>query len=96
MASCNMRHGSPGCWPPQLRRAGLATTAPRPTVNLGVKSFAVDRRRPRDRDLLLVVLTSGFIAAAELGLKEHHRLTLARQMRERCLVGRRASSKLAA
>jgi hypothetical protein len=80
-----------------LRQAGLATKAPLPTVNLGVKSIAVDdRRRHRDRDLLLVVLTSGFIAAAELGLKEHHRLTLARQMRELCLVGRRASSKLAA
>lgn len=34
------------------------------------------------------------VAAAELGLKEHDRLTLARQMMERRLVGRRSSSNL--
>lgn len=34
------------------------------------------------------------MAAAELGLKEHDRLALARQMMERKLDGRRTSSKL--
>lgn len=34
------------------------------------------------------------IAAAEIGLKEHDRLALARKMMERKLKGRRTSSKL--
>ena len=34
------------------------------------------------------------MAAAEIGLKEHDRLALARQMMERKLEGRRTSSKL--
>lgn len=39
-------------------------------------------------------MLAGIVAAAELGLKEHDRLALARKMTERRLVGRRTSSKL--
>lgn len=42
----------------------------------------------------MLALLAGIIAAAELGLKEHDRLTLARQSMERRLIGRRQTSKL--
>jgi hypothetical protein len=77
-----------------LRQAGLATTAHLAAINLGLKSIPVERRRHRHRDTRLAALTHALIATAELGLKEHDRLTLARQMMERRLIGRRTSSKL--
>lgn len=77
-----------------LRQFGVATGPHLPTINLGLKSISVDRRRHRDRENRLVAITQGFIAAAEAGLKEHDRLALARTMMERKLQGRRASSKL--
>ena len=39
-------------------------------------------------------MAQGFNAAAEIGLKEHDRLALARHIMERKLEGRRTSSKL--
>ncbi|AIC31302.1 HTH DNA-binding domain-containing protein (plasmid) [Rhizobium etli bv. mimosae str. IE4771] len=77
-----------------LRRAGLTTAAHLAAFNLGLKSLPVDRRRHRARDTRLLAIVNGVIAAAELGLKEHDRLALARQMMERRLVGRRSSSNL--
>ena len=77
-----------------LRQAGLTTAAHLAAFNLGLKSIPVDRRRHRDRETRLLALLTGITAAAELGLKEHDRLTLARQAMERRLVGRRTSSKL--
>ena len=77
-----------------LRQAGLTTAAHLAAVNLGLKSIPVERRRHRARDTRLLAIVHGIIAAAELGLKEHDRLTLAKQMMERRLVGRRASSNL--
>lgn len=77
-----------------LRQAGLTTAAHLAAVNLGLKSIPVDRRRHRDRETRLLALLAGIAAAGELGLKEHDRLTLARQAMERRLVGRRQSSKL--
>ncbi len=77
-----------------LRQAGLTTAAHLATVNLGLKSIAVERRRHRGRDIRLLAIVNGIIAAAEFGLKEHDRLALARQMMERRLVGRRSSSNL--
>lgn len=77
-----------------LRRAGVTTAAHLAAVNLGLKSIPVDRRRHRDRETRLLAILQGLIAAAELGLKEHARLTPARQMMERKLTGRRPSSKL--
>jgi len=77
-----------------LRQAGVTTGAHLAAVNLGLKSIPVDRRRHRDRETRLLADAHGLTAAAELGLKEHDRLALARQMMERKLTGRRTSSKL--
>ncbi|MDP9632435.1 UNVERIFIED_ORG: hypothetical protein J2W85_004520 [Ensifer adhaerens] len=77
-----------------LRQAGITTAAHLAAVNLGLKSIPVDRRRHRDRETRLLAIAHGLIATAELGLKEHDRLALARQMMERKLTGRRTSSKL--
>ncbi|TCU34710.1 uncharacterized protein DUF1612 [Rhizobium azibense] len=46
------------------------------------------------RDTRLLAIANGIIAAAELGIREHDRLALAKQMMERRLVGRRSSSNL--
>jgi hypothetical protein len=77
-----------------LREAGLTTAAHLTAINLGLKSIPVDRRRHPGRNTRLLALLNGLVAAAELGLKEHDRLALARQVLERRLIGRRASSKL--
>jgi len=77
-----------------LRQAGLTTAAHLAALNLGLKSIPVDRRRHRDRDTRLLAILTGITSAAELGLKEHDRLTLARQSMERRLIGRRQTSKL--
>ncbi|KAA3499125.1 DUF1612 domain-containing protein [Agrobacterium tumefaciens] len=77
-----------------LRRAGITSGAHVAAINLGLKTIPVDRRRHRDRETRLLAIAHGFLAAAEIGLKEHDRLTLAKAMFERKLEGRRASSKL--
>ncbi len=77
-----------------LQEEGLTSAAHLATINLGLKSIPVERRRHRARDTRLLAIVHGLIAAAELGLKEHDRLALARQMLERRLVGRRSSSNL--
>ncbi len=77
-----------------LRQAGITTGAHLAAINLGLKTIPVDRRRHRDRETRLLAIAHGLIAAAELGLKEHDRLALARTMFERKLDGRRTSSKL--
>ncbi|WP_421361896.1 RHE_PE00001 family protein [Agrobacterium rosae] len=77
-----------------LRHAGITSGAHLGAVNLGLKTVPVDRRRHRDRETRLLAIAHGLLVAAELGLKEHDRLALARTMMERKLVGRRTSSKL--
>ncbi|UXS05537.1 RHE_PE00001 family protein [Agrobacterium tumefaciens] len=77
-----------------LRRAGITTGAHLAAINLGLKTIPVDRRRHRDRETRILAIAHGLIAAAEVGLKEHDRLALARHMMERKLMGRRTSSKL--
>ncbi len=77
-----------------LRHAGITTGAHLAAINLGLKSIPVDRRRHRDRETRLLAIAQGFLAAAEIGMKEHDRLALARKMFERKLEGRRTSSKL--
>ncbi len=77
-----------------LRRAGITSGAHLAAVNLGLKTIPVDRRRHRDRETRLLAIAHGFLATAEIGMKEHHRLALARQLMERKLEGRRTSSKL--
>ncbi|MBY2924419.1 DUF1612 and helix-turn-helix domain-containing protein [Rhizobium leguminosarum] len=77
-----------------LRQAGVTTGSHLAAINLGLKAIPVDRRRNRDRETRLLAIAHGFLAAAEIGLKEHDRLALARQMMDRKLSGRRTSSKL--
>ncbi|NKK60011.1 DUF1612 domain-containing protein [Rhizobium leguminosarum bv. viciae] len=77
-----------------LRQAGVTVASHLAAFNLGLKSISVDRRRHRDREVRLLAIAHGLNAAAEIGLKEHDRLALARQMMERKLLRRRTSSKL--
>ncbi|QJX10059.1 RHE_PE00001 family protein [Rhizobium brockwellii] len=77
-----------------LRQAGVTTGTHLAAINLGLKTIPVDRRRHRDRETRLLAIAHGLIAAAEIGLKEHDRLTLAKTMMDRKLEGRRTSSKL--
>jgi hypothetical protein len=77
-----------------LRQAAITTGAHLAAINLGLKTVPVDRRRHRDRETRLLAIAHGLLAAAEIGMKEHDRLALARQMMERKLSGRRMSSKL--
>ncbi len=77
-----------------LRQAGITTGAHLAAINLGLKTIPVDRRRHRDRETRLLAIAHGLLAAAEIGMKEHDRLALARKMFERKLEGRRTSSKL--
>jgi hypothetical protein len=77
-----------------LRQAGVTTGAHLAAINLGLKTIPVDRRRHRDRETRLLAIAHGLLAAAEIGLKEHDRLALARTLMERKLEGRRTSSKL--
>lgn len=77
-----------------LRQAGITTGAHLAAINLGLKTIPVDRRRHRDRETRLLAIAHGLLAAAEIGMKEHDRLALARTVLERKLTGRRTSSKL--
>jgi hypothetical protein len=77
-----------------LRQAGVTTGAHLAAISVGLKTIPVDRRRHRDRETRLLAMAHGLIAAAEIGLKEHDRLTLAKTMMDRKLDGRRTSSKL--
>ncbi|BCH57370.1 hypothetical protein RvVAR031_pl07010 (plasmid) [Agrobacterium vitis] len=77
-----------------LRQTGVTTGAHLAAINTGLKTIPVDRRRHRDRETRLLAIAHGLIAAAEIGIKEHDRLALARTLMERKLEGRRTSSKL--
>ncbi|MGO8063906.1 RHE_PE00001 family protein [Rhizobium leguminosarum] len=77
-----------------LRQAGITSGAHLAAINLGMKTIPVDRRRHRDRETRLLAIAHGLLAAAEIGMKEHDRLTLAKTMLDRKLEGRRTSSKL--
>jgi len=77
-----------------LREAGITTGAHLAAINLGLKTIPVDRRRHRDRETRLLAIAHGLVAAAEIGLKEHDRLALAKTMMDRKLEGRRTSSRL--
>ncbi|WP_454703072.1 RHE_PE00001 family protein [Agrobacterium burrii] len=77
-----------------LRQAGVTSGAHLAAINLGLKTIIVDRRRHRDRETRLLAIAHGFLAAAEIGMKEHNRLALALTLMERKLEGRRTSSKL--
>lgn len=92
---CSARPASDGCWSAAiLRQTGVTTAAHVAAFNLGLKSISVDRRRHRDRETRLLVIAQGLIAAAEIGIKEHDRVALAKTIMEQKLEGRRTSSKL--
>lgn len=77
-----------------LRREGLTSQAHLFAFNAGLKTIRVERRRHRNFETRLLAGLEGLMAGIELGFKEHDRLLLARQMMERRLTGRRASSNL--
>ncbi|WP_429933066.1 RHE_PE00001 family protein [Agrobacterium vitis] len=77
-----------------LRQAGITSGAHLAAINTGLKTIPVDRRRHRDRETQLLAIAHGLIAAAEIGMKEHDRLALARTLLDRKLQGRRTSSRL--
>lgn len=77
-----------------LRQFGITTQNHLAAINLGLKTIPVDRRRHHHRETRLLAIAHGFLATAEIGLKEHDRLALARKMMERNLEGRCTSSKL--
>ncbi|QND23751.1 DUF1612 and helix-turn-helix domain-containing protein (plasmid) [Rhizobium leguminosarum bv. viciae] len=77
-----------------LRRAGVTSGQHLAAINFGLKTIPVDRRRHRDRETRLLAIAHGLIATADIGMKEHDRLTLAKTMMDRKLEGRRTSSKL--
>ncbi|WP_133675540.1 RHE_PE00001 family protein [Aquamicrobium defluvii] len=77
-----------------LRQGGVTTGIHLAAINFGLKTIPVDRRRHRNREVRLLAIAHGLIAAAEIGLKEHDRLALAKTLMERKLEGRRTSSKL--
>jgi hypothetical protein len=77
-----------------LRQAGITTGAHLAAINTGLKTIPVDRRRHRDLETRLLAIAHGFLVAAEIAMKEHDRLTLAKTMMDRKLEGRRTSSKL--
>lgn len=77
-----------------LFRKADVTIAHLIAVNLGLKNVSRERRASRDRNTRLLAILDGIGIAAELGLKEHDRLLLAKQQMQRKLDGRRQSSKL--
>ncbi|KAA9382414.1 RHE_PE00001 family protein [Neorhizobium galegae] len=77
-----------------LHQAGVTTGTHLAAINLGLKTIPVDRRRNRDRETRLLAIAHGILAAADIGLKEHDRLVLAKTMMDRKVDGRRTSSKL--
>lgn len=64
------------------------------SINLGLKSIRHERRRSGDRTIRLTAFLEAMSEAAELGLKELDRLSLAKTQMERRLKDRRSNSSL--
>lgn len=77
-----------------ILRQRRKTTAHLFNLNTGLRVVARERRRHRDRTKRLLAFLDAVSEAAALGLKEHDRLTLAREQMLRRLKGRRGHSKL--
>lgn len=77
-----------------MLRQRRKTTAHLFSLNAGLRLIARERRRHRDRTTRLLAFFDAVLEAAALGLKEHDRLTLAREQMLRRLNGRRGHSKL--
>jgi Protein of unknown function (DUF1612)/HTH DNA binding domain len=76
-----------------LRETG-ATMAHLVSINLGLKSVPREKRQAKDPTIRQLALLQSIEAAAMTGLKEHDRLTLAREQMQRRLKGKRTNSKL--
>ncbi|TCQ13208.1 RHE_PE00001 family protein [Rhizobium sp. PP-CC-3G-465] len=76
-----------------LRRDGT-TPSHLPALNVGLRSVRREQRHSRSRMTRLLALLEAFTAAAELGMKEHHRILLARQQLERQASAKRTNSNL--
>jgi hypothetical protein len=64
------------------------------SLNVGLKSIRHERRRSRDGTLRLLAFLDAMTQAADAGLKELDRLSLARSQMERRIKDRRSNSKL--
>lgn len=76
-----------------LRQEGLAANH-LASLQLGAKNIPRERRRARNRSDRLLAFVDAIHDAALAGLKEHDRLTMAKNQMERRLKRRRVSSKL--
>lgn len=78
-----------------LRSRGKVTSH-LPAFNVGLKAIPRDRRRAPARPTRLIAFLDALSAAAEAGMKEVTRLSLAREQMERTLRDRRSTSNLPA
>ncbi|RWX74904.1 DUF1612 domain-containing protein [Neorhizobium lilium] len=76
-----------------LRRDGT-TPSHLPALNVGLRSVRREQRHSRSRMTRLLALLEAFAAAAELGMKEHDRILLARQQLDRQASAKRTNSNL--
>ena len=76
-----------------LRRDGT-TSAHLPALNIGLRSVRREQRHAGSQMTRMMAMLEAFTAAAELGMKEHDRILLARQQLERQTSARSVNSKL--
>lgn len=76
-----------------LRQSGIAANH-LPAISLGLRSKRPDERRSPNRLIRLKTFLSAIEEAAEVSMKEHDRLMLAREQMQRKLKGRRSNSRL--
>lgn len=76
-----------------LRRDGTAP-AHLPALNVGLRSVQRQRRHAGNQMTRMMAMLEAFASAAELGMKEHDRILLARQQLDRQASARSANSKL--
>jgi len=79
-----------------LLRGTGKTAAHLAGISVGLRQMPRDRRRARDRATRLATFLEAVAGAAEAGLKELDRLSLARTQMERRLRGKRRNSRLPA
>ncbi len=76
-----------------LRRDGTTPTH-LPALNIGLRSVRRERRHGGNQMKRMMAMLEAFSAAAELGMKEHDRILLARQQLQRQTSARSVNSKL--
>ncbi|PYG57889.1 RHE_PE00001 family protein [Rhizobium sp. UGM030330-04] len=75
-------------------RDGAVTPDHLPALSTGLRAVPRDRRHARNQTQRLLALLESFYEAAQASLKEHDRLSHARERMMRKLTGRRSSSRL--